>query len=138
MTNKKAHGGFDSTEYEEEARERWGHTDAYKESLKRSASFSDEDWARIQGEQEEVEERFAELLRGGADPASLAAMEVAEAHRQQIGNFYPCSPSMHVGLAQMYTADPRFAEHYNKRVAGLAEFVSAAIQANAKRLGGEE
>jgi len=62
-------------------------------------------------------------------------MDAAEAHRLQIENFYPCSRSMHVGLAQMYTADPRFMEHYDSRAEGLAAFVQAAIEANAKRAG---
>jgi hypothetical protein len=42
---------------------------------------------------------------------------------------------MHAGLADMYTADARFAAHYEERAAGLAAFVSAAIKANAARGG---
>jgi hypothetical protein len=80
-----------------------------------------------------LEERFATLLRAGEPADGLEAMEVAEAHRRYMENFYTCSHAMHVGLAQMYTADPRFAEHYNKQEPGLAEFVSTAIQANAER-----
>ena len=133
MTSETGSQAFHPSPYEEEVKERWGHTEAYRESKRRAASFSQEDWARIKGEQEALEERFAQLLRNGGDPSGPEAMEMAEAHRQHIANFYPCSPAMHVGLAQMYTADPRFAEHYNERQPGLAEFVSAAIQANAKR-----
>lgn len=126
---------FDQARYEDEVKERWGKTEAYRESKKRTANFTNEDWERIEKEREEVEGRLAALLRAGAEPQSPEAMDAAEAHRRHISNFYPCPPAMHAGLGQMYTADSRFAEHYNKREPGLAEFVSAAIQANAERSG---
>jgi len=40
---------------------------------------------------------------------------------------------MHVGLAAMYEADPRFTKHYEDRAQGLAGYVAAAIRANADR-----
>jgi len=134
MAKDSGRKSSDESQYEDEVKERWGGTDAYKESKKRTANFSKEDWARIEKEREEVEGRLAELLRAGKTPESEEAMDAAEAHRRHIGNFYPCPPAMHAGLGQMYTADSRFAEHYDKREAGLADFVSAAIQANAERM----
>lgn len=125
--------GFDNGQYEDEVRARWGHTEAYRESKARTAKFSKEDWARVKKDGQVLEERFATLLRAGKPADGPEAMEVAEAHRQYMENFYTCPHAMHVGLAQMYTADPRFAEHYNKQEPGLADFVSSAIQANAKR-----
>ena len=49
--------------------------------------------------------------------------------------FYPCSHSMHVSLAEMYTVDPRFRAHYEDRAEGLATYVAAAIRANAASQG---
>ncbi len=40
---------------------------------------------------------------------------------------------IHVGLGEMYAADPRFAAHYDKRKPGLAQFLCEAIRANAAR-----
>lgn len=40
---------------------------------------------------------------------------------------------MHGELAEMHTADPRFAAILEKRAAGLADFVRYAIKANAAR-----
>ena len=61
-------------------------------------------------------------------------MELAEEHRCHIDRwFYPCSHKMHGGLADMYTADPRFMEYFEKRAEGLATFVQDAIKANAAR-----
>jgi hypothetical protein len=133
MKEKEGHQGVPEDPHAAEAQERWGHTDAYKESARRTKNFSPEDWARVKGETEEVEARLAELLLAGHDPTDEVSMDAAEAHRRQIENFYPCPPAMHVGLAQMYTADPRFREHYDKRAEGLAVFVKAAIEANAER-----
>lgn len=135
MTKDTGAPGFDQSQFEGEAQERWGGTEAYKESARRTKNFSKEDWARVKGETEAVEIRLAELLLAGHGPGDEASMDAAEAHRLQIENFYPCSYAMHVGLALMYTADPRFMEHYDNRAEGLAAFVQAAIEANARRAG---
>ncbi|MDE0229618.1 MAG: TipAS antibiotic-recognition domain-containing protein, partial [Spirochaetaceae bacterium] len=62
---------------------------------------------------------------------------LAEEHRCHIDRwFYPCSHGMHRNLAEMYTADPRFKEYFEKRAGGLAVFVRDAIRANAQRSAG--
>jgi hypothetical protein len=38
---------------------------------------------------------------------------------------------MHVGLAEMYIADPRFTSTYEKIAPGLAQYLHDAIKANA-------
>ena len=45
---------FDHAQYQEEAEERWGDTDAYKESMRRTRRYGKNDWARIKEEGEEV------------------------------------------------------------------------------------
>ena len=46
-------------------------------------------------------------------------MDVAERHRLSIDRwFYPCSPKMHYGLADMWEADRRFADNIDKYGAG--------------------
>jgi hypothetical protein len=75
-------------------------------------------------------------MRDGVEPDSPEARALAEEHRQRIGRrFYDCPPRMHAGLADMYEADPRFGEYFERRAEGLTTFVSAAIRANAA--GGE-
>ena len=125
---------FDHEQYEEEARERWGGTDAYRESMRRTRRYSRDDWTRIKAEAEDVMARLAELLQEGAHAASRAARGLAEEHRRHIDRwFYPCSHAMHAGLADMYVADPRFTEYFEKRGQGLAAFFREAILANAAR-----
>ena len=78
------------------------------------------------------------LFASGAPPADPRALDLVEEHRLHIDRwFYPCSRAMHVSLGEMYVSDPRFAEHYDKRKPGLAQFVCHAIRANAAREAGD-
>jgi MerR family transcriptional regulator, thiopeptide resistance regulator len=121
-------------EYEAEAEERWGDTEAWAQSSRRTAAYTKEDWVRVQAEGADVERRFAEALRDGAPADSARAMDLAEEHRQQISrNFYDCPPAMHAGLGRMYVEDERFTAHYEQITPGLAQYVSTAVQANAAR-----
>jgi DNA-binding transcriptional MerR regulator len=130
----KVFGDFDPDEHAEEVQERWGQTDAYRESQRRTARYSKEDWTRIRDAQQAVTLRAADLLRSGAAADSVEAMDLAEAHRQQISEwFYDCSYEMHTGLAEMYVTDPRFTATYEKVTPGLAQFFHDAILANAAR-----
>ncbi len=125
-------GDHDPTQYQEEAQERWGETDAYKESHRRTSKYTKEDWAKLSAESEAIESAFARALAAGLSPESAEAKQAAELHRRQIDTwFYPCSYEMQTGLAEMYVADARFTEHYDKRLPGLAAFVRDAIIANA-------
>jgi len=124
----------DQDRFEGEASERWGDTEAYRESSRRTRGYSADDWRNINAELEEIEAGFAAAMADGDAPEAPRAMDLAETARRHIDRwYYPCSHAMHVALARMYTADPRFENHYEKRAEGLAAFVSAAINANATR-----
>jgi DNA-binding transcriptional MerR regulator len=136
MDLKQIFDGFEPKQYEAEAEQRWGDTDAYKESMKRTKRYSKEDWQRCAAEQNEVYSDAFELKQAGKAPDGPEAMAVAERHRLAIDRwFYPCSYTMHVGLADMYEQDSRFAENIDKHGPGLTPFLSAAIRANANRHG---
>jgi MerR family transcriptional regulator, thiopeptide resistance regulator len=127
-------GEHDPVRYDAEVRERWGRTEAYAESQRRTRGYTKEDWLRAKAEQEEIGTRFVEAMRSGAPADSEQAMDVAEAHRQSISrNFYDCSPEVHAGLGRMYVEDERFTATYEAMAAGLARYVSTAVQANAAR-----
>ena len=127
-------GENDPSQYDAEVEERWGETDAYRESRRRTSSYTKDDWLRIKAEGADVERRFAEALRSGTAADSEQAMEVAEEHRQHISRwFYDCPPEMHAGLGRMYVEDERFTAHYEEIAPGLAQYVSTAVQANAAR-----
>jgi DNA-binding transcriptional MerR regulator len=124
--------GFDHERYEAEARERWGATDAYAESARRTALYGEAQWRQIHAEQEELVAEFARLLRAGDPATGEAARATAERHRNHIDRwFYPCPPDLHRALGEMYATDERFARNYERAAPGLAEFVREAIAANA-------
>ena len=123
-------------EYEAEAEQRWGDTEAWAQSQRRTRAYSKDDWVRIKAEGEAVESGFAAALRDGLPADSERAMDLAEDHRQQISrNFYDCGYEMHAGLGRMYVEDERFTAHYEALAPGLAQYVSDAIAANAARRG---
>lgn len=129
-------GEHDPAQYEAEVEERWGDTDAYAESKRKTAAYSKEDWVRIKAEMEDIGNRFVAAMRSGAAPDSAEAMDVAEDNRQHISRwFYECSPEMHAGLGRMYVEDERFTATYEAMAPGLAQYVSTAVQANAARQG---
>jgi len=118
--------------YEQEARERWGDTEAWTESRRRTRGYTPDEVQTIKEELEAIEASFATLLDDGAAPESEASRAVAERARAHIDRwYYPCPPAMHEALAEMYTSDPRFRAHYDDRRKGLADYVAAAIRANA-------
>ncbi|RIK17087.1 MAG: MerR family transcriptional regulator [Acidobacteria bacterium] len=124
---------FDES-YAQEAEERWGGTDAWKESQRRTKSYSKEQWEQIKEESEQVNARFVELMDAGVAADSEQAMDAAEAARQQICRwFYDCPRQMHANIAEMYVADPRFTKTYEDIHEGMAQYVRDAVVANAAR-----
>lgn len=127
-------GEFDPREYQAEARERWGSTDAYHQSAQRTARYTKADWEQIGAEADEINQRFLALLAAKEPPESEQAMDLAEAHRAHISKwFYDCPIEMHAGLGQMYVADERFTKNIDKAGDGLAQYMAEAIAANAAR-----
>jgi MerR family transcriptional regulator, thiopeptide resistance regulator len=125
-------GDEDPTQYEDEARERWGDTDAYKESARRTKRYTKQDWQRFKDEAEAIGLATAALMDEGVAPDDTRATDLAEQARLQIDTwFYPCSHQMHAKLAEMYLADPRFTATYEKIHAGMARYWHDAILANA-------
>ena len=125
---------FDHRRYEAEVEQRWGDSEAYKESKRRTSRYGKADWTRIKKEGDAVFARLAELLARGARADGPEAMDLAEEHRRHIDRwFYPCSPGLHRQVAALYTADPRFEAYFEKHGAGLAGYVQEAIRANEVR-----
>ena len=125
---------FKQEDYEEETRQRWGHTDAYKESKQRTARYTKQDWEKLGLEAEGIYRRAAALIDAGTPATSVEAMDLAEAHRQHITRwFYPCPKQMHRGLGELYVNDSRFTANIDRMHAGLSRYLCEAFQANAER-----
>jgi MerR family transcriptional regulator, thiopeptide resistance regulator len=117
-----------------EAEERWGDTDAWRESRRRTAAYTKEDWVTIKAEADENIAGFADAIRAGEPPTGTAAMDLAEKHRQHLSRwFYDCGHGMHRGLADLYASDPRYMASYVEIEPGFSQYVHDAIMANADR-----
>jgi len=129
-----AFGEFDPARYEDEVRRRWGDTEAYRESARRTRAYGKDDWRRYQEEAAANGARLAALMDESVaadDPRALAAVEEA---RLLIDRwFYPCSRAMHASLGEMYVADARFTATYEAIRPGMARYLRDATAANAAR-----
>lgn len=115
---------FDNSEYEKyarEAKERWGNTPEYAESVKKQKHDSADGMMKIFAEFGKIKE---------SDPKSEEAQKLVRELQDYISeNFYQCSDAMLDNLAVMYTDDERFKKNIDA-VGGdsTAEFVRAAIE----------
>src|SRR5215216_4953571 len=75
---KQLFAGFDPAEYQQEVRARWGNSDAYRESARRTARYSAEDWRAIKMQWDEIMTAAADALQQQVRPADEAAMDLAE------------------------------------------------------------
>lgn len=131
---EKIFDGFDPGRYEDEAKQRWGNTEAYKISAQRTKSYSEADWRRFKDEQAAIYADALAAMKDGVRSDEPRAMDVAERHRLSIDRwFYPCSAQLHCGLADLWEADHRYADNIDKHGAGLTQYLAAAVRANAKR-----
>ncbi|CAM5672128.1 MerR family transcriptional regulator OS=Streptomyces alboniger OX=132473 GN=CP975_19610 PE=4 SV=1 [Streptomyces alboniger] len=129
-------GDHDPEQYADEVERRWGCTEAYRESRRRSASYTKDDWQRINDEFAAVHARVGDLLAQGFPAGSPEAMDGAEEHRLFISrHHYECSYETHTCLGEMYVGDERFTAFYEAIRPGLAAYLRDAILANAARNG---
>jgi DNA-binding transcriptional MerR regulator len=131
---KELFGDNFSDDYADEAEQRWGETDAWKQSQRRTSQYTKEDWAQVKAEMDATNDAFASAMADGESPGSQRAMDAAEQARLHIQKwFYDISPEFHRNLGDMYIADPRFTKTYEDIRPGMAQFVRDAIHANADR-----
>jgi len=131
----EALGGFDPADHADEARERWGDTDAYRQSAARTRQYGPEQWRAITAEAAAIQKQLAALWQAGADPSGPDALAGAEAWRLHISRwYYDCPPEFLRGLGELYVTDPRFRVTYDGADgarAGLADWVRDAWVARA-------
>jgi DNA-binding transcriptional MerR regulator len=126
--------GFDPDEFADEASERWGDTEAYRESARRSRQYSQEDWQRFKQESDALNSAMVDCLKQGLQADDSRVLDIIEQMRLQIDQwFYPCSRAMHASLGEMYVMDARFTATYEKLHPGMAQFMRDATAANLAR-----
>lgn len=119
-------------QYAEEAKARWGNTDAYRESEMRAAKWTKDDIARFQRESGEIFSAFAALV--GTDPADTRVQALVSRWQAHISaNYYHCTDEALSCLGQMYVDDERFAKNIDKFGVGAAKLMSDAIAVYCKK-----
>ncbi|MDO5291554.1 MAG: MerR family transcriptional regulator [bacterium] len=113
-------------QYAKEVKERWGTTDAYKESEKKTKEYSKEDWDVIQKESADIMKAFAAHKE---DPSDSKEVQELVARWQQFitKRYYTCTKEILQGLGLMYTADERFKKNIDQYGDGTAECMARAI-----------
>lgn len=117
---------FDRTEleqYAEEAKQKWGHTDAYKEYKQKHSDSSDKT--------EQLMQLFTEIGKIKHLPPSCKEAQklIKELQNFITKNYYFCTDEILKGLGQMYISDERFKKNIDKAGgSGTAEFTAKAIK----------
>ena len=115
--------------YESEAREHWGNTDAYREHEEKTKNYTKEKWAEANDGLMAIFADFAMCKESGADATSTEAQTlVAKLQAHITANYYTCTDEILAGLGQMYVADERFKKNIDKYGKGTAEFAAEGIR----------
>ena len=116
-------------QYETEAKERWGATDAYKEHAEKTANYTAEKWQEVNDGLNTALAKFSECMQKGSSADSVEAQKLVKELQDYITeNYYTCTNEILAGLGQMYVADERFKNNIDKHADGTAEFISEAIK----------
>lgn len=125
---------FDKTEiekakqkYADEVKARWGNTDAYAESERKTKAYGTEEWKAVNERGEAILRAFGE--HGTEPPDGEAAQDLVRRWQQHISDsFYTCTDEILSGLGQMYVGDARFTENIDRFGEGTAAFMAKAIE----------
>jgi hypothetical protein len=120
--------------YSNEVSNRWGNTAAYKQSLARISKMSATELDRVKKEAETITQKTADLMLGGSTSDSREIQEQMDLFFRHLRHFYDPSKELFMGLAEMYVADPRFSQVYEKRAKGFAQFMHDAMVCYANSL----
>ena len=115
--------------YTNEAREKWGETNAYKEYAEKTNTYSKEEWNSLTDGMNNILAEFAECMKTMQEPNSTEAQNLVKKLQNFLTeNYYLCTNEILSGLGQMYVQDERFKNNIDKNATGTAEFVSKAIK----------
>lgn len=128
--------GFDPSEHEDEARQRWGGSREFEESRERTRKYTRADWENIKAEAGEIYQNLANLM--DRDPGDAAVQEWIGRWHQHINRwYYTCSLEVFRGLGEMYVQDERFTKNIDKTRPGLARFLRDGMRVYCDRREGK-
>jgi DNA-binding transcriptional MerR regulator len=130
MSNNDKFSAFSDPTYQkyiDEVEQRWGNTNAYKQSMERVGKMSKADLEKVKAEAGDITSQIALLMTEGYAAESTEVQEQIDRFYQHLHHFYDPNYEMFRGLGQMYVDDPRFTATYEKIAPGLAEFKRDAM-----------
>lgn len=113
--------------YKDEVEQRWGNTDAYKQSMERVSKMSRERLEEIKKEAGEITDSIAHLMKNDYPIDSQEVQTQIGLFYQYLHHFYDPNYEMFKNLGKMYVDDPRFTETYENIASGLAYFMRDAM-----------
>lgn len=118
--------------YGNEAREKYGDA-SVDASNKRIMNMTKQDYERFKNLETEILHQLETAVKEGKAPDSQAGEKIMLLHKKWLSfTWKEYSANVHNGLAQIYLADERFLQYYNRSVDGCVEFLAAAIKCWAK------
>lgn len=131
MKGENVMKAFDNSQFEaykEEAKERWGSTDAYKEHVEKTKNYGKDKWNNLAADMDHIMADFAGCMKEGCEPDSEEAQALVKKLQNHITEgYYNCTNEILAGLGQMYICDERFKTNIDKHGDGTADFISQAI-----------
>ena len=114
--------------YAAEAKERWGHTDAWRESQEKAAGKTPEQQIKEADGLMDIFRRLGDFRSG--DPAAPEAQAlIAELQRYISDHYYNCTNQILFGLGQMYAAGDEMNENIDRAGGpGTGDFARRAIE----------
>ncbi len=112
-------------QYQEEVEQRWGNTEAYKQSMKRLQKMTKEEMEKMKENAELLVQNLARSMDKGIRDKEVQVLIAL--HYRGIQFFYNCPLEMYRELGKMYVDDPRFGVYYDRHRPGLTVFMRDAI-----------
>ena len=121
-------------EYAEEAKKKWGATDAYKEYEEKTKGMSRNQQNQMGAALMELFVEFGDMVKRGAKPADDAVQAQVKKLQDYItDSFYTCTNEILAGLGKMYACGGDFTANIDKAGGeGTAVFVNEAIEVYCK------
>jgi DNA-binding transcriptional MerR regulator len=115
----------DVKQYQDEVKQRWGNSEAYKQSMAKVSKMTKKEMDELKVKQIEHTKKLAAAM--DKPISSKEVQDLIAEHYKGIQFFYDCPIEMYRNMGKMYIADPRFTKYYDKHRPGLALFVRDAI-----------
>lgn len=113
--------------YGDEVRQKYG-DEEMDASNRKFLNMTEEDYKRFQSLEAEILKSLAEAVKAGESPKGECGRRIVALHKEWLGmTLKKYTAETHKGIANMYIADERFKNYYDKETPGCADFLQRAV-----------